>query len=473
MIRAERLLELPPEQAEPAAQIILDAWANPRLRYVPAFIDFTRNPKQGIFLSLSRMEAFYGGAAGPGKSTALLAAALQYVDVPHYAALLLRRTYQDLSLPGALMAKARDWLLDTDAQWHADTHTWSFPSGATLTFGYLQHEQDKERYKSAEFQFVGFDELTSFTETQYTYLFSRCRRPKESLRGRSPDGLGLSDVPLRVRSASNPGSDGHDWVKDRFVDPTTAIAVFIPARLQDNPFLDQEAYIESLSHLNDTDRERMLEGDWDAVESGGMFDPATFPIVEKRPDWPGRRSLRIWDAAGSEPTASYPDPDYSVGLLLDRDPASGQLCVSDVVRVRIGSTELEALVKATAILDGGHATPVLMEQEPGSAGKAVIATYSRQVLHGITSVHAYKPTGDKVTRARGASARAGRGEISVVRGPWLRDFFSEIRRFPNARHDDQVDPLSMGVEMIGQITAGFTSTRPTARLPARQQRRVG
>ena len=103
-------------------------------------------------------------------------AALQYVEVPEYAAILFRQSYADLSLPGALMDRAHGWLFQTDARWGDLKKTWIFPSGATLSFGYLENENDKYRYQSAEFQFVGFDELTQFTESQYTYLHSRLRR---------------------------------------------------------------------------------------------------------------------------------------------------------------------------------------------------------------------------------------------------------------------------------------------------------
>ena len=93
--------------------------------------------------------------------------ALQFVDVPGYAAILFRRTYADLSLPGALMDRAKEWLAGTAARWSDKEKTWHFPSGATLTFGYLEHEDDKYRYQSSEFQFLGFDELTQFSEAQF------------------------------------------------------------------------------------------------------------------------------------------------------------------------------------------------------------------------------------------------------------------------------------------------------------------
>ena len=220
---------------------------------------------QQAFLDLDCFEALYGGAAGGGKSSALLMAALEYVDRPGYNALILRRTYRDLALPGAIMDRAREWLSNTDAHWNGIDKQWMFPSGAKLQFGYLDTEIDKYRYQGSELSFIAFDELTQFHESQYTYLLSRLRRLKGS------------DTPLRARAATNPGGIGHEWVKRRFVDEAERGGrVFIPAKLSDNPFLDQVSYTEALSNLDSITRRQLLDGEWIQDTSGLVYRFAEF-----------------------------------------------------------------------------------------------------------------------------------------------------------------------------------------------------
>ena len=247
-------LESLPEQEFSALATAL----TPRLT---PYIPHSPEPPQAAFLLLDCLEAFYGGAAGGGKSDALLMGALQYVDHADYDALIVRRTYAELSKPGAIMARSQEWLRPTDADWNETRKIWRFPSGATLSFGFCKREADVYQYQGAEFDFIGFDELTQFTERQYTYLFSRLRR-----RSGSP-------VPSRMRSASNPGGIGHGWVKKRFpIDgKPRARRVFIPAKLADNPHLDRDAYVQSLMELPEVTRQQLLEGDWGAFE--GMAYP--------------------------------------------------------------------------------------------------------------------------------------------------------------------------------------------------------
>jgi hypothetical protein len=224
---------------------------------VRGYVPHTPHPKQAEFIALTDREALYGGAAGGGKSDALLMGALQHVHVPGYSALILRKTFRDLNQPDAIMARSKEWLRGTDAVWNDRDKRWTFPSGATLTFGYLDTEDDVYQYQGAAFQFIGFDELTQFPERPYRYLFSRLRRVK---------GV---DLPLRMRAATNPGGIGHEWVRRRFIDPGDPARPFVPAKLVDNPSLDAEDYRASLAELDSTTRQQLEHGVW-VRDAGGL-----------------------------------------------------------------------------------------------------------------------------------------------------------------------------------------------------------
>ena len=409
------------------------------------YIPHKPTDKQFEFLFYTDIhEGFYGGAAGGGKSDALLMAALQFVQIPSYAALLLRRTYADLALPEALMDRAQEWLSGTDARWHADNKTWSFPSGATLTFGYLQTERDKYRYQGAAFQMVGFDEVTQFTESMYQYLFSRLRRLEDS------------NVPIRMRAASNPGDIGHDWVKRRWIIPTTAELremkrFFVPAFLEDNPHIDQITYDDALNKLDPITRAQLRRGDWDISILGGMFERTWFEIVDTSPRI--GTQVRFWDLAATEAKKGS-DPDWTVGVLMFHETVRNLFYVKDVVRVRKKPGDVETLIKQTAQIDG-VATRIYMEQEPGSSGKGVIHTYAKLLagyaFYGILS------SGKKEVRARPLSATASRGDVKVINGIWLNAFLSELEVFPNTGvHDDQVDAVSGAYNIL---TGGGDSSR--------------
>ncbi len=387
------------------------------------------------------LEAFYGGAAGGGKSDALLMSALQFADIPGYSAILFRQTYADLALPGALMERTAEWLYGTDAHWSQQEKQWSFPSGATLNFGYLESENDKYRYRSSEFQFIGFDELSNFTETQYRFMFSRLRRTHDV------------DVPLRMRSASNPGGVGHDWVKARFVGtptvPPEIPGVFVPATLADNPALNQEEYTRSLMQLDPVTRAQLLSGDWEAYE-GGMFKREWFEIVDGVPA--DAEYCRGWDKAGTEGGG-----DFSAGVLVAKSK-DGVWYVVDAIRGQWAATARDAIIKQTAAIDAGRArgVSVILEQEPGSGGKQS-AEISVKQLAGHT-VNIERVTGDKRSRAMAFASQAGAGNVRLVRGAWNRAWLDEVCVFSgiDGATDDQVDATTLAfnhLALVRRLTA--------------------
>jgi hypothetical protein len=220
----------------------------------------TPTPPQLRFLELDTLEGLYGGAAGGGKSDALLMAALQFVDVSGYSALLLRRTFPDLRQSGALMDRLASWLSSSGASWREVDRRWTFPSGATITFGYAESLADIVRaYQGAEYQMIGIDEIGQWREPEYQYLFSRARR------------IAGSRVPVRMRAAGNPGGIGHAWVKRHFIVPGDPARPFVPARLDDNPHLDREQYERSLDLLDSRTRAQLREGSWEDVTTGRVY----------------------------------------------------------------------------------------------------------------------------------------------------------------------------------------------------------
>ena len=406
------------------------------------------HPPQAAALLVPARELLYGGAAGGGKSDYLLMAALQHVDEPRYAALLLRRTYPELAMPGAIMDRATEWLrpyrASGEVHWDDSEHTFTFPSGATLTFGYLQSRDDHLRYQSAEFQFIGFDELTAFKEEQYRFLFSRLRR------------LEGSRIPLRMRAASNPGGPGHEWVKQRFiVEGRGAGRTFIPARLADNPSLDYDEYLASLSELDPVTRARLLAGDWDARQGGGFFRREWFldrMVADIPVDDPVVASVRYWDFAATPPTGTN-DPDYTVGVRMGR-LRGGRVVIQDVQRMRGTPNDVEALVLRTAAADGPR-VKVLLEQEPGSAGVTVVNYYSRRLMG--YPVRAVRPDKKKEIRAAPYASAVQAGHVLMLPGRWLGAFLDEHEAFDpetgSHGHDDQVDAAAGAFAGLVQASA--------------------
>jgi predicted phage terminase large subunit-like protein len=310
----------------------------------------------------------------------------------------------------------------------------TFPSGATITFGNLDSDDDVYQYDSSEFQYVAFDEATSFNERQYTYLFSRLRSTKDN------------PVLLRMRAASNPGNRGHDWVKARFMigQPPGSLhqefpeRFFLPARIEDNPHLRREEYIAALANLEAVRRRQLLDGDWEVTPSGNLFRRAWFEIVD---DWPREVSgiVRAWDDA-----ATRDGGDWTVGVLMAR-ARSGIFYVIDVVRIQGSPLDVERLKAQTAKTDAeltAKRAAILLQQEPGAAGKSFIDAQIRGPLSGYY-VQVENPTGDKYTRALPMSSAAQAENIKLVSGRWNRDFLEELEQAgpdPKAYdHDDQWD----------------------------------
>jgi predicted phage terminase large subunit-like protein len=438
---------------------------------------------QEKFLASSAYEALYGGAAGGGKSDALLVGALYGVENRHYSAILFRRTFAELER--SLIERSRILFPRTHpaASYSEKKRVWRFLSGAQIHFGHLEHPGDVRAHQSAEYQYIAFDELTHFLEQQYLYLLSRAR---------SAHG-----IPVVIRSATNPGGEGHEWVFRRWgpwLDPhhrTSAepgekrwyrntpegeewldqraegalSRVFFPARLCDNPSLSQSdpGYAVRLDGLDPVTRAQLKEGNWLVKPAAGLlFKRAWFKIVDAAPAEVESR-VRRWDLAATTPTRERPDPDWTVGVRVAKT-ADGVFVVEDVLRLRDAPGVIERTVKSTAELDGRDTT-VLIPQDPGQAGKVQLHAYQK-LLAGF-DVRSETETGDKETRARPASAQAHAGNIHLVRASWNEPFIRVLEEFPDGTHDDDVDALSGAIVHLASHVRlryeGWGDVRPPQR----------
>ena len=243
---------------------------------------------QTEFLSSNEREVLYGGSAGGGKSYAMLADPVRYLNNPQFRGLLIRRTTEELR---ELISVSKQLYPEAipNIRFMERDKTWVAPSGATLWLSYLDRDDDVTRYQGQAFSWIGFDELTQWSSPYpFDYMRSRLRTAK---------GSGLE---LYQRATTNPGGAGHQWVKKMFIDPAphgtafwaTDIETgqiltmpkghsregeplfkrrFIPATLFDNPYLAEDGMYEAnLLSLPEYQRKQLLEGNWD-VNEGAAF----------------------------------------------------------------------------------------------------------------------------------------------------------------------------------------------------------
>lgn len=421
---------------------------------------------QTKFLSSLADIAIYGGAAGGGKSYAILLEPLRHMENPKFGGVIFRKNSNQIRNEGGLWDESMGLYMPLGAEPRESYLEWTFPSGARLNFAHLDLERDVYKWQGSQIAFIGFDELVHFSEAQFFYMLSRNRS--------------TSGVPGYVRATCNPDSDSWvrrliDWwigpegfpIPERsgvlrwFVRLDDALhwadtpqelmqrfgndcmpksLTFIMSNIYDNRILLEKdpSYLANLKALPRVERERLLGGNWNVhYSAGSLFRREWFSVIDAIPaGWIS--AVRFWDRAATKPHEHNKDPDWTRGLLLYKYP-NNTFLVGDLRSMRDTPAKVEELILNTARFDTTRVR-ILSQQDPGSAG-VTEATHFVRMLSGF-DVRTEIFSKDKVMRAKPVSAQCEVGNISVLRAPWNNEFFYELESFPDGAHDDIVDVLS-------------------------------
>lgn len=429
--------------------------------------------KQEKFLSSAADICIYGGAAGGGKSYAILLEPLRHINNSKFSTVIFRKTNPQILNPGGLWSESFEIYGKLNAvPKMSPKPTWRFSSGATITFSHLEMEQTKYDWQGAQVPLIMFDELTHFSESVFFYMLSRNR----SMCGIKP----------YVRATCNPDADS--WVSkfiEWWIDQETGYPIeercgkvrwfirrdetvhwadkrtelweqfnlvtdeerqepksvaFVNSTLQDNKLLMKQdpSYLANLKALPTIERERLLYGNWKIKAAAGLFFKRTQigNILEVIPDdvicW-----VRCWDLAASEKTEKG-DPAYTAGVLIGKRK-NGRYIVADVINKQMSAADVRSTIRLTAQNDKAKykRVRVRLPQDPGQAGKEQAESYIK-FLSGFDVV-ARLESGSKQSRAEPMAAQWQAGNFDILHGNWNEEYLTQLENFPDGKFKDMVD----------------------------------
>lgn len=431
--------------------------------------------------------AIYGGAAGGGKTWALLFEPLRHMDKPRYRGVIFRRTYPQVTNPGGLWDESRKLYSLVNAKSNQTALSWTFESGATLKFAHLQHFGSEYEWQGAQICFIGFDELTHFSEEQFWYLLSRARS--------------MSGVRPYLRATCNPDADS--WVANMlewWIDQDTGYPIrerggvirwfvrvdgalrwadseeeirqtygeaarpksftFIPSSIYDNQILMMQDpdYLANLQAQSLVERERLLEGNWKVrPEAGKVFDRQWFEYTEALNLDPSGIEVRFWDFAATEKKMKGGDPDYTATIKMRRN--GDRFTIVHAAQKRLSPPDVEAWVQELARADKAELShsrqyAIRWEIEPASAGKRENWRLT-SLLQGFDAA-GVRPSGDKLTRARPLAAQARVGNVHILRANWNNEYLTHMHNQPDWPHDDLMDASSGAYTYLADANSGVT-----------------
>lgn len=485
------------------------------------FCGYTPSDKQQLFLEQFCYEGFFGGALGGGKTDALKMAAAQFFHVPGYHAIIFRKTRPNCQ---DLIDRSQQWFRDF-GKWNGSVRggRWTFPSGAILEFGYMQHANDIYNYKGPEYQFVGFDEASEFFHAQYSYLKTRLRKKtcqRHLKTGFDPEckvcqvSKYLQPVPIRMRAASNPDNKGREWLLREFITDQAIKDIdigeakpiywkngkfFIPSRVEENPGVNVDEYVNtSLAHLPANLRAQLHRGSWSVVE-GSLLQQAWLrywtnegdlyvPHDKEHNATKARIDRRTCYRFATMDTASTGDEEikrkksgkqhsWSVCAIWDWAGTSqgGYLFLVHVWRAQVEWVDLEAAIPP--ILKEWGVRKAIVEY--ADSGKSL---FSRMRRDGC-NVEKFNPQSKRFRQGEGRPGKVQRSHkfqtmLSEGRvflplyenSGWLRDLETEWISWTGDPDEpsDQVDVASMAAWECEDLAAGSFPAPPTGYTGARQ-----
>lgn len=437
-----------------------------------------RGPQESFFSTPADI-AIYGGAAGGGKTWALLAEPLRHLAVRGFGCTVFRRTYKQIFSQGGLWSESTVLYSQLGGQPNISEAAWRFPGGAEVKFSHLQHEKNVLDYQGSQIALIGFDELTHFTEAQFTYMLSRNRS--------------VCGVRPYVRATCNP--DAASWVKrwvEWWIDPTTGYAIpersgvvrwfaringdlrwaaskaalleeypkslpksftFIPAKLEDNAILmaKDPGYAANIAAQGNVEQERLGKGNWNIVAAVGEW-----PVEYFGP--------KLWAAA-------MPPRDQWQLCTLAWDPSKGTdakwgdfSAIALLVRTTDGQLYADAWLGKWHVEEGiDQLLDLCREIKPDGVAietnqfQQLIAVLLRKrcVELGIVTPPVFEIVNrvDKDVRIRRLGAYLSDGSLRLVGGRTGTRLLSEqLMVFPNGEHDDGPDALEMALRLAVDLS---------------------
>jgi predicted phage terminase large subunit-like protein len=385
---------------------------------------------QSLLLACPVGDIFFGGARGGGKTDGLIGDWLAHADrhARHARGLFIRRSMPELEEVHNRMLELFPKL---GATHRASNRTWAFRNGATLRLAFLDAEEDATKYQGHSYTWVAVDEAGAFPTPK---AIDMLRATLRSVHG----------VPCRLILTGNPGGKGHDWLKERYIDPARpmvpfqgpdgTLRVFIPSRLQDNVLLmaRDPAYLERLKASGPSWLARAwVEGDWNAREAGNLFQREWFIPYLELPKF--QRVIMSLDTAFKTGTEN----DYSVATIWGETRTGFYLV--DLWRARVEFYQLKGITQQLAAK--WNPSAVLIEDK--SSGQCLLQELQRDTKLPVLPV---RVDTDKIARVYAVTPLCEAGRVYLPeRAPWLDALMDELMMFPTGPHDDQVDSVSQAL----------------------------